>query len=132
MKKYKPKDLKTTLLIIAVAVVAVIAAKAMGFSSTHSATRIMYSSSEGWSNWSASYFMLDGTMEKTVHTEDGMISISVVTESGSISVEIRDSDGNVVFDQDDMQSGSYTVSAEQKVTVRIEADHHKGSFLIED
>lgn len=131
MKKYKPKDFKTTILIIAVAVVAVIVAKSMGFASSKSGTRIGYFSNEGWDIWSAQYNLLDGTMEKTVHTNDGEISISVATESGTISMEIWDSAGIVVFDQENMASGSYTVSAEQKVTVRITAEQHKGSFDIQ-
>lgn len=128
--RYKPKDKKMTILIILVAIVAVIIAKSMGFSSTRSATRILYTSNEGRNIWSANYVMLDGTMQKTVHTEDGLLSISVETESGSISIEIKDDKGNVIFDQDGIGTTSFEVEATEKTVVRIEADNHKGSFSI--
>lgn len=130
MMRYKPKNKKTTILIVLFAIVAVVIAKSMGFSSTRSATRILYASNEGRNIWSAHYAMLDGTMKKTVHTEAGLLSISVETESGSISVEVKDDQGNVIFDQDSIGTASFEIEATEKTVVHIKADKHKGSFHI--
>jgi len=128
--RYKPKDKKTTILIILVAIVAVVIAKSMGFASTRSATRLLFTSNEGRYVWSANYAMLDGTMQKSVHTKDGMLSISVETESGSISIEVKDDNGNVIFDQENIGTASFQIEATGKTVVRIEADKHKGNFTI--
>ena len=113
---------------IVAAIAAVLIAKSMGFASTRSATRILYVSNEGRSNWSANYTMLDGTMQKKVHTDDGRLSISVETESGSISIKVKDQDGNLVFDENNLETSSFEVEVSKKAVVHIEADHHKGSF----
>ena len=126
--RYQPKDKKTTILMIVAAIAAVLIAKSMGFASTRSATIILYVSNEGRSNWSANYTMLDGTMQKKVHTDDGRLSISVVTESGSISIKVKDQDGNLVFDENNLETSSFEVEVSKKAVVHIEADHHKGSF----
>lgn len=128
--RYKPKDKKTTILIILVAVVAVIFVKSMGFSSTRSATRILYTGKEGRTNWSANYALLDGTMQKTLYTNDGLLSISVETEDGTISIEVKDDTGAVIFDQDGIGTTSFEIEATKKTVVRIEADQHHGSFSI--
>lgn len=129
--KFKPKDQKTAILIFASVIVVVFFAKQAGFASTQSATRILYTANEGRHNWSASYRMLDGTMQKTVYTLDGTLNLSVETESGAISMEIMDNDGNVIFDQTNIGTASFAVEAPEKAVVRIEADHHRGSFHIE-
>ena len=132
MKLKKTRGLVSTILLVLIFVGVLTVARSLGFVSSKIGTRIGYFSSEGWDSWSASYLLLDGVMEKYVHTEDGTITVTIETESGSISLEICDSRGNVLFDQNDLSSGSYMVSAEGRITVRIEADHHKGSFAIED
>ena len=58
--KVRPKSIKATIFIIAIAIIAMIAAKFFGFSSTRSATRIGYIGNEGPSSWSGSYIKLDG------------------------------------------------------------------------
>lgn len=128
--RLKLKDPKMTIAIVVVAIAVALLLKSMGFASSKSGTRIGYISNEGWDIWSASYHLLDGTMEKIVHTEDGELSISVTTESGNLSMVILDSDNKVLFEQNNIPSGSYTVSATQKVTIRILAESHKGSFEI--
>lgn len=128
--RYRPKDQKTTVLIIVIAIVAVFIAKEMGFASTRSATRILYSSTERKYNWTASYAMLDGTMQKTVHTVEGNLEIHVETETGTIGIEVRDAAGNVRFRQEKIGTESFEISDIEKCVVRIEAQRHKGRFEI--
>lgn len=128
--RYKPTDKKTTILILIVALIAVLFAKQAGFASTRSATRIGYTTNEGWSNWSASYFMLDGTLQKNVHTEDGTLVVSTETKSGTISIQILDTDGKLVFDQANIGTDSFEVELSGKATIRITASNHRGSFNI--
>ena len=128
--KVRPKSIKATVFIIAIAVIAMIAAKFFGFSSTRSATRIGYIGNEGSSSWSGSYIKLDGTMEKTIFPDGNALSIAVKTESGSISIEIKDTDNNVIFDKDNIGTETFQTAVSGRVTVTIKADDHKGSFNI--
>ena len=104
-------------------------AGALGFE-TKSATRIGYIGHNGLSSWSGKYHLLDGTMKKSIRPKSGTLSIEIETESGQISIEIRDAEGNIIFDESNMKTGSYSVSAPDKVSVKIEAEKHKGSFEI--
>lgn len=128
--KYKPKSKKSLILIVLVAVVAIIIAKALGFASTRTATRIGYVGHEGWSAWTGSYTLLNGTMEKSVHPKGDNLHIAVETKEGTISIEVKDVDGNVFFDENNIGTTSFDLGVSGKVVVRIVADHHQGSFAI--
>ena len=125
--KHKPKSV---ILIIVLTVIGILVARALGFASTRTATRIGYIGNEGWSTWSGSYTLLDGTMEKSVHPKGDDLHITVETEEGTISIAIKDADGNMIFDENNIGTTSFDAEVSGKVTVRIIADHHKGSFAI--
>ena len=128
--RLKLKDPKMTIAIVVVAIAVALLLKSMGFASGKSGTRIGYFSNEGWDIWSANYLLLDGTMEKIVHSEDGELFVSVTTESGKFSIVILDSKNNVIFEQRAIPAGSFVVPVDQTVTVQIFAEKHKGSFEI--
>lgn len=128
--KFKPKNKATTIIILVIAAIAICIAYFTGFTSTRSATRIGYVGNEGWSSWSGKYITLDGAMKKTIHPDGDSLGIAVETESGTISIEIKDSDGNTIFDEKNIGTNTFNISVAGKVTVRIEADTHKGSFSI--
>lgn len=115
--------------VLVFAVVSLIFSGGLGFE-LKSATRIGYIGNNGLSSWSGKYTLLDGTMKKTIRPKNDILNIAVETESGQISIEICDADGNVIFDESDMETGSYSVSAPGKVSVKIEADKHKGRFEV--
>ncbi len=71
-----------------------------------------------------------GTMQKNIHPKDDVLHVEVKTESGRISIEINDADGNVIFDEIDIGTASFNVDVFGKVTVKIVADSHKGSFAV--
>ncbi len=70
-------------------------------------------------------------MTRNLHPKTDTLQVEVQTDSGTISIEIQDEDGNVIFDESNIGTASFDVDVSGKVTVKIEADHHKGSFSIE-
>lgn len=129
--KYKLKSKASILIIlIIVAATVLIAVKLGGFSSTRSAVRIGYFGSEGRSSWSGNYAMLDGIMQKTIYPRGDILNLSVKTESGTISIEIKNADGDILFQENQIGTQTFEIQVTGKVTVRIEAEKHKGSFDI--
>ena len=129
--KYKLKSKASILIIlIIVAATVLIAVKLGGFSSTRSAVRIGSFGSEGRSNWSGNYAMLDGIMQKTIYPDGDILNLSVKTESGTISIEIKNADGDILFQENQIGTETFEIQVTGKVTVRIEAEKHKGSFDI--
>lgn len=130
--RYKPKNQKTQIIIICIAVVIIVIAQYMGFSTTRTATRILFSTNEGWYTWSANYFLLHGDLTKTIHAEQNpsILHIDIETESGQISISVKDMDGNLIFKKDNIPTSSFSISIPGNVKVRIDAQGHKGSFLI--
>lgn len=130
--KYRLKGLKSVVLLIVVIAAAMLLMNFFGFGTQRSATRVGYTSSSGWRSWSASYTLLDGWLEHTIHpeTEPCTLHVEVVTESGAISIEMKDADGNVVFSESNMGTSSFDVEVPGNVVVHVEADNHKGSFDI--
>lgn len=72
-------------------------------------------------------------MKHTIRSEDTQktLHVEVVTEDGSISIEIINIDSNIIFDEGNIETSAFDVNVSGKVAVRIEADKHKGSFIIE-
>ena len=124
-------SIATILIVILIAFGSVYLTKTLEIASTGSATRIGYVGNEGWSSWTGRYSSLDGTMKKSIHPEADVLHIEVKTDSGTISIEIEDADGNIIFDESDIGTASFDLDVSKKVTVKIVADHHKGSFSIE-
>lgn len=127
--RHRPKSMRSMLLAVAVLAVVLLGARWMGLATTRSALRVGCIESGGWDRWSARYVSLHGMMERTIHP-DGTLNIAVETEEGVLSMTIRDQDGGVIFRQDDMGTEEHSVAASGRVTVRVEADHHKGSFSV--
>lgn len=127
--KYKPKSKAAGIVILIIAAAAVILAVQWGgFSSTRSALRVGYFGNEGRSNWSGSYAMLDGTMQKTIYPGGDTLNLSVKTQSGTISIEIKNTDGDILFQENQIGTETFQLQVTGKVTVRIEAEKHIGSF----
>lgn len=104
-----------------------------GFTSFRSATKIGYVGNEMPRTWSGTYYYLDGFMEHTMRpkTEPDTLHIDVETEKGSIFIEIEDTDGNIIFSESEIENESFDVEIDGKITVKIDAKKHKGSFSIE-
>lgn len=113
-----------------IAVGCVFFADSLGLDNFSDATRIGYVGSEGLRSWSARYSSLDGTMKKSLTPKSDVLHIDVTTDKGTLSVEIQDADGNTIFDEENIGTAFFDVNVSGKVTVRITADKHKGSFSI--
>lgn len=129
--RFKPKSLKTTVIILIIGILAAVLASRIGFASTRSATRVGYVGNEGWRSWSGRYLLLNGTMQKTIHPKDGTVHVEVETESGIFSMTVKDPEGNVLFQKSEMETASFDLEVPEKIVVRITAESHKGSFFIE-
>lgn len=128
--KDKPKSLKSTIVFAVIVVAAISLFSYLGIGTLRSATRIGYVGNDGWSSWSASYTLLDGRLQHTIRPETDTLHIEVQTESGTISIEMKDADGNIIFFKNNIETSSFEVEVSGKVIIKIEADHHKGSFDI--
>ena len=81
--------------------------------------------------WSVEHQFCDGYMSRTMQAaNEEDVQIVVVTEEGNISIKIEDMDGNVIFEQEEIQSGNYPVKLDGKYKVRVEFEDHRGSFYI--
>ena len=128
--KYKPKSLKSAIILVVIVVAFILLLSYLGIGTLRNATRIGYVGKDGWSSWSASYTLLDGRLQHTIHSETDTLHVDVETESGTISIEMKDADGNIIFSESDIETSSFAVNVSGKVAVKIEADRHKGSFDI--
>ena len=128
--KIKPKNAKSAILIVVVVLALIAAARFIGIGTTRSATRIGYVDKGGWRDWSASYTLLDGTLQHTLrpNASDDLLLIDVTTTSGTISLEIKNKDGDIIFYQEDLDTTEFTVEVSEKISVVVRANGHKGSF----
>ena len=81
--------------------------------------------------WSDRHYFLSGTMTHTLSPDDGSLHVEVETKSGAISIEMTDETGGSIFHTDEAGTEAFDVDVSGSVTVRIEADGHRGSFSIQ-
>ena len=105
-----------------------------GVGTMRSGNRVGYTELADRNSWSANYLYLDGFMQRNLwkaETEEEL-HIAVETMEGTIAIEIKDEEGNVIFSQENMETGRYEAPASEKYVVRVTAEEHKGSFYIGD
>lgn len=129
--RYKPKDLKSTIFIVVIIVVLVVAMRILAVGITKNATRVGFFLKNGWSEWSASYTMLDGYLQNTIHPKAETVDVQVETQEGTITIQIKDAEGNVIFKESNIATTSFEVEVPEKIVIRVDAENHKGSFSIE-
>ena len=128
--KIKPKNAGSAILIVAVVIVLIVVTRYIGIGTTRNATRAGYVDKGGWHDWSASYTLLDGTLQHTLRprSSDNLLHINVKNESGTLSIEVKNAGGDVVFQEENLDTGEYDMYVSEKVTVIVRAKGHKGSF----
>lgn len=129
--KYRPKSLKSIIILVVLIIAATLVMNYFGIGTQRSAVRVGYTGNDGWRNWSANYTLLDGWLQHTIRPETDTVRVEVTTESGKISIEMKDTAGNVLFSENDIKTTSFEVEVPGKVVIKVEADNHKGGFLIE-
>lgn len=128
--KIKPKNAWSAILIVVIVIVLIVVTRYIGIGTTRNGTRIGYVDKGGWHDWSASYSLLDGTLQHTLRprSSDNFLHINVKNEGGTVSIEVKNSGGDVVFQEENLDTGEYDVNVSEKVTVIVRAKGHKGSF----
>ncbi len=127
-KKPHKAHILTAILAAAVAVSLILVAIFFGESS--SALKVGYIGSSTASSWSGTYKKLDGKMSHNIRTKNDTLKFSIKTESGSISVEVLDSENNTIFEKENVGTAAFEVEVDGRVKIIIEAEDHKGSFVI--
>lgn len=131
--RLKSKEIKSVIFIALVVIVFIAVAGYFGIGTT----RIGFSG-YGYreriddQRWTASYNMLSGRMKHTIKPKDSQdtLHIDVVTDSGSLSIKVTDTHKNIIFDEENIKTGSFDVNISGKISVIVKADDHKGSFDI--
>ena len=100
--------------------------------STSLATRVGCIEHTTRHEWTMEYMFCDGFMQRNMRTVEGETSIDVVVESeeGTIGIIIKDKKDNIIFEEYNIQTGTYEVEVTGKYEVRVETEEHKGSFYI--
>lgn len=120
----------SVILAAATTAVLIAAASFFGTGTMRSAVCTDYAGNNGWRSWSASYTLLDGWMQHTIHPNADILYVEVRTESGTISIEIKDAHGKIIFSENNIETSSFEVKGSGKMDIKITADNHKGSFDI--
>ena len=137
---HKEKNTKKNTIIILIFVAGILLfiafVNSLGVGTFRSATSIAFLSKETKTYWSASYAYLNGTIRRNFWIEKenrNDIKINVKTEEGMLGIEIEDLDGNMIFSKEDVGTNIFEVPIkdEEKVVIRIKAEKHKGSFVVE-
>lgn len=105
-----------------------------GVGTMRSGNRVGYTELADRNSWSANYLYLDGFMQRNLWKAETEEELHIVVETmeGTIAIEIKDEEGNVIFSQENMETGRYEAPASEKYVVRVTAEEHKGSFYIGD
>lgn len=120
---------KTVGVILSVAGIILVTYLFRGSATIGSSTRMMFVSSEGRNYWSATYQYFDGYQQRNLWVdEEGSVEIKVITEQGMFNINITDENGKTILEENDVGTKDFSVPASGRVTIRVEADEHKGSF----
>lgn len=131
--KLKAKGIKSFIFIAVVVIVFIAAAGYFGIGTTRIGfSGYGYRERVDDQQWTASYNLMSGRMKHTIKPTDSQntLHIEAVTNSGSLSIKITDTDKNIIFDEENIKTGSFDVSISGNASVVIKADKHKGSFDI--
>lgn len=88
------------------------------------------------SRWDASYGYLDGYRQRRATLEEGAhtVSVEITTESGELSLTVTGQDGREYYKASELQTSTFDIPLEvtgkEKLTLRIDAKAHRGSYQI--
>lgn len=116
---------------VAVVVVMVIVLRS-GVAPTGSGLQMGWVESNTRDHWSATYSYHDGWLQRTINTdgEPTTLEVEIVSSSGEISMTVTDKNENVIYDQQGIETSSFEIEIDGKVTVKITGEEHKGSFAL--
>lgn len=81
-------------------------------------------------SWSLVYDQFDG--ERAMTEDAAEFIVVIVTEEGSLGVTITGADGAEYYKGSELPTSTFTVEAqgEGPCEIRLDADHHRGSFTV--
>lgn len=139
MNVLRTKKSKIIFTVVALAIVAVAIAiilKMVLNPTDDSATKVGFSEKSSSTEWSATYSLLDGRLEKKfVSTNDkSTLVLEFSTDEGELDFFVFDSEGYCSESEGEcfeiVGNGQWTVEIDGEVTVRLDARNHKGSYSI--
>ena len=103
-----------------------------GVASTGSGLQMGWVESNTRDHWSATYSYHNGWQQRTINSdgEPTTLEVEIVSSSGGIGMIILAEDGSVIFEQVGIDTSSFVIEIQGKVTVKITGDDHKGSFSL--
>lgn len=130
--KYRPKNWKQAAIIVAIVLVALFFTNVLGIGTNRTGSRIGYMSNNGWHDWTASYMLLNGSLDHTIRpqTTPATYYIEVETESGDISIKIEDENESIIFSETNIGTEAFMIEVTGKIVVHVTADNHRGGFSI--
>ncbi len=124
---------KKQIIVWILAIIAIIIAICFGdITSINSSTRIMYFDSKGRDYWKAEYQYLNGLELRTLWFEENdILHVSVETDEGVLKLQVLDEYGTVIYSEENVGTKEFDVDVSGKISIRVEAVEHGGSFSFE-
>lgn len=92
---------------------------------------VMSVSKENSTGFSMSYKKFSGTKSYTLRVKQpGAMVLDIESESGTLNVCVTDSDKNVIYEANNIATGSYIIELPESgnYTVKMMAEDHRGSY----
>ena len=128
LRKNKNKILAAAVSVAVIAILVVRLCLGLG----NSAVKVGYVGTAGWASWTGTYASLNGKMTHTIHPDNDTVKFSFTTEEGNISVTVYNSKGEEIYSRENIGTETFELDVRGKVKIKIEAEKHKGSFVIGD
>ena len=128
LKKNRNKIIATAVSVIIVA--ALIIRFALGFG--NSAVKVGYVGNELWNSWTATYTSLDGKLTHKIHPDSYLVKFYFTTKEGKITLTVYDDKGVEIDTREITSDETFELGVTGKIKVKIEAEKHKGGFVIGD
>ena len=130
----KKVNMKVAIPVMAGVLILLIVLKACGLMTFRSGMRIGFAGNDGIHKFNGSYTKITGMMTHTLRPSKDSTSIhcEITTKSGNLHVTItQKSDDKVLLDKEFTGDETFDVSADGKVTIKLNTEGHSGSYRFE-
>ena len=127
----KKMDMKVAIPVMVGVLVLVIILKSFGLLTFRSGTRFGFAGNDGVHKFNGSYTKITGSMTHTLRPskDSNTIHCEITSKSGSLHVEItQKGDDKVILDKEFTGNETFDLTAEGKVTMKLSASRHSGSY----
>lgn len=130
MNKNSPSQTKMLIFVLIALILLSITAIASGISPFNSSVKIGYIENNTLNGWTAQYLTLEGTMQRNIESGPNNIDVEIKSDSGVIDVVIIGTDGTVFYSGTEIPTSSFKVAVTENVSIKIQANMHRGGFSI--